>query len=218
MKVVVGWIDGGTVAGGFAESVARLTAYEASQRRLHTTLRVRSGPLLPEGRNILVQQFLDTGAEWLFTVDSDMVFADTAVEQLIATAEAEQVQMVGGLCFGINETIGQFPMLYKRFDGLAQALFDLPVGPVVDVDGTAAAFIVTHRDVFLDNRREGPHPWFHRREVPATNIHDGAVLGEDLSWCWWLRDRGVRIVVDLRVEAGHVKETVLNRDTYTSSE
>lgn len=213
-SVVVGWLDPGTVAGDFAYSVARLAAYELGQQRLVTVLRVRSGPMLEEGRNKLVAQFLTTPGEWLLMVDSDMVFPHDAAEHLLQHADKHTSPVVGGLCFGVNDELGQFPTVYLRVDGLPQAQLVLPDSDVVEVDGTGAAFTLTHRTVFEKHRRDGHHPWFHRRTIPATDTHGGGVLGEDLSWCWHLRDEGVPIRVALDTPIGHVKPTIVGAGSY----
>lgn len=213
MTVTVGWVDGGDTKGLFTKSVTQACAYEALHHRLVSILRVQSGPLLCEGRNLLVSQFLETGADWLFMVDTDMVFDHDVVERLLVTAESEQVKVVGGLAYGVNHELGQFPTLYRQIDGMPQVLLNQPSG-IVDVDATGAAFTLTHRSVFVDYARQDHHRWFHRAVVPATETHPGGVLGEDISWCWHLRANGVRIVVDTAVEAGHVKPTLVNSDTY----
>jgi hypothetical protein len=170
--------------------------------------------MIAEGRNLLVEQFLTTPAEWLFMVDTDMTFDMDSVERLLATAEDEQVQVVGGLCFGLNKQLGMFPTLYRNRGGLPEAMLDIPDG-VVDVAATGAAFVLFHRTVF-DYEVGGHHRWFHRRPVPATDAHPGGLLGEDLSWFWHLTERGVRVVVDTTVEAGHVKPTIVDRGTYAA--
>lgn len=212
-SVSIGWVDGGDVRGEFTESVSKLAGYEVAKQRLANILRIQSGPLLAEGRNLLVERFLSTTAEWLMMVDTDMVFPLDSVERLLATAETEQVLVVGGLCFGINQELGMFPTLYRNRDGLPEAMLDIPDG-VVDVTATGAAFVLTHRSVFEDHRIDSHHPWFHRRPVPASGNHPGGLLGEDLSWFWHLSEHGVRVVVDTDVVAGHVKPTVVDRETY----
>ncbi len=207
MTVVIGWLDNGTCAGDFTEAVARLAAYEVAQSRLCTTIRIQSGPQMPEGRNKLVTAFLDTDAEWLFMIDSDMVFNHRIIEDLLETADPLSAPVVGGLCFGVKEGIGQFPTLYHNVDGLPVVMQDVPDG-LVKVDATGAACVLTHRSVFEDNRRDGPHPWFHRREIV------GGMLGEDISWHWHLRERNVPIVVNCDVDVGHVKPTIVNKATY----
>jgi len=212
--VAVGWIDGGETTGEFTESVTKLAAYEAAYGRLDDVLRIKSGPQMCEGRNGIVERFLEINSEWLFMVDTDMVFGYNVAERLIASAVEANVKMMGGLCFGIDKQLGQFPTLYRDVSGHPTVMLDLPDSGVVEVDGTGAAFIVTHRSVFVDNRRDGHHPWFHRIEVAESNTNPGNVLSEDLSWCWWLKSRGVKICVDVDVEAGHVKPSIVGRATY----
>jgi len=216
MSVTVGWIDGGNTRGEFTASIARLCAYETAKQRLRSVARLQFGPLVCEGRNMLVEQFLQTEAEWLFMVDTDMVFDYDAVERLLQTAEEYKAPVVGGLAFGLNLKYGQFPTLYKEQDGLPVVWLDYPHGQVVQVAATGAAFTLTRRDVFTDYRRNDPHPWFHRIETAGNESHPGGFLGEDLSWCWHLTAKGVPIFVDTRVEAGHVKPTVIDSESYRS--
>jgi hypothetical protein len=173
---------------------------------------------MPEGRNFLVQDFLDTDGEWLFMVDSDMVFPHDSAKRLLDSADPQTAPVVGGLCFGLDKTLGQFPTLYRDIGGHPAVLFDFPASGLVEVDGTGAAFILTHRSVFENNIRPGVHKWYHRFEIPggATGfgVAPGGMLGEDLSWCRWLRSRGVPIYVNVGVEAGHVKPITIGRSTY----
>ena len=122
--------------------------------------------------------------------------------------------MIGGLCFGANTEYGQFPTMYRNLDGLPVVLLEIPDEEIVDVDATGAAFTLTHRSVFENNQRDSPHKWFHRREVAGNKDHPGGFLGEDISWCWWLREREVRIIVDTTIEAGHVKPTIMSLENY----
>lgn len=212
--IVIGWIDGGTTTGNFAYSVSMLAAYEMANQRLTSVLRIRSGPQMPEARNKLVNHFLDTEGEWLMMIDTDMVFDLKLVEQLMETADKDTAPIIGGLCFGVNEELGQFPTLYRMVDGLPTVMLDVPDSRIVEVDATGAACLLTHRSVFENNRRDGKHTWFHRQWVPPTETHPGGILGEDISWCWWLKSRGVPIVVDTEVEVGHVKPTIVSKQTY----
>jgi len=212
-SVVIGWLDNGTTKGDFTESVARLAAFEVAQGRLATTLRIKSGPQMPEGRNLLVEQFLETDAEWLMMLDSDMVFNHRLIEDLLQTADPLSAPVVGGLCFGVNQQFGQFPTLYQNGDGQPTVMRDIPDG-LVKVDATGAACVLTHRSVFETFRRDSPHPWFHRRTVEPTDAHPGGVLGEDISWCWHLREQQVPIIVDTTIDVGHIKPTLVNRATY----
>ncbi len=214
MSVVIGWIDGGDVKGDFAECIAKLSSYETARGRMTDILRIRTGPQMPEGRNLVIEGFLKTDGEWLFMVDSDMVFPHNSVERLLESADPEVAPMVGGLCFAINKEFGQYPTLYRDIDGLPAVHFDIPAEGLMEVDATGAAFLLTHRSVFEENEREGSHRWFHRVEVEGNGRHPGGWLSEDISWCRWLRSRGVPIFVDVGLEVGHVKPMTIGRVTY----
>jgi len=214
VSITIGWIDSGDTRGEFTEAVTKLAAYEALKGRLASIVRVQSGPLMVEGRNRLVEQFLRTKSEWLLMVDTDMVFDHDAAERLLGTALHQEVQVVGGLCYGVNQTLGQFPTLYQRVDGMPTAMMDFEQGTVISVHATGAAFTLTHVSVFEKFRRDEYHPWFHHRFVPSNGTHPGGWLGEDISWHWWLTDKHVPILVDTAVEVGHIKPVVVGTATY----
>jgi hypothetical protein len=217
-STAVGWLDPGTCSGAFAEAVARLTSYETARGRFRTTLRIESGPQMPEGRNKIVRRFLDeTDADWLLMVDSDMVFRHDALERLIELATRETVHsfhygvawppMVGGLCYGLRQDIGPFPTLYRlNDDGDTEVHKHLPASPV-RVDATGAAFLLMHRTTLENIERDDPHPWFHRRQT----ANGQGWFGEDISFCLYAREQGVEIIVDPDVIIGHVKRTVIDR-------
>ena len=147
-------------------------------------------------------------------VDSDMLFNHRIIEDLLKTADPESAPFVGGLCFAVNEKFGQYPVLYQNLLGMPAVMFDVPAG-IAKVDATGAALTLQHRTLFENFRRDDPHEWYHYRRVTGFDgKHEGGILGEDLSWCWHLRDHDVPIYVDCDVEIGHVKWGVINRDTY----
>ena len=105
---VIGWLYGDDVAGPFNSSIAKTFMDDAlmgpRQRFCRPDggfLNISSGPLITPNRNKLVQEFLNSfpDAEWLVTVDADMSWGSTAVHTLIETAEAEDYDILGGLCF-----------------------------------------------------------------------------------------------------------------------
>ena len=206
--LVVGWCDPGDVKGPFAYSLSKLVAYEAANRRLVSTIRVQSGPSLDRGRNALVRTFLDlpAGATHLLMVDADMTFDMNAAERLLD----RDLELVGGLCFGINSEVGIFPTIfYAGPEGPVNPYTGrtpLPDSPLVQVDATGAAFLLIRRDV-LEEIGDG---WFDRSPDPAT----GKPLGEDLSFCYRAHDHGFRTFVDTTLEVGHVRDTIVGVDAY----
>ena len=73
-------------------------------------------------RNQLVTTFLDeSDAEWLWMVDTDMVFAPNTLEALLVNANADKdsehyAPIVGGLCFAVNDGKPE-PTMYQLVKG-----------------------------------------------------------------------------------------------------
>lgn len=214
MSLVIGWCDPGgsrSVSGEFARCVAGLAAYETAKGRLQTVIRLEHGPLMAEARNRLVDAFMTTGADWLLMVDTDMTFPHDAAERLLATEQ----KVVGGLCFGVSKELGQFPTLYQPIGDRTMVQFDYPEDTLVEVAGTGSAFMLQHRSVFVDHRRhDEAWPWYHRHRVERSGDAPAGYLGEDMSWCWWLTQRGQPVYVHTGVKVGHVKPTLVNDVTY----
>ena len=210
-SVVVAWVDPGTVNGDFAESLAKLVAYSTAKGILSGIIRRQSGPIIEDVRNDVTRQFLASDQEWLFMVDSDMTFDMDALERLLEAADADSAPVVGGLCFGWRKDVGPFPTMY-RWDGEGTRIIpDQMDGEVYPVDATGAAFLLVHRSVFEDWRRDEPLPWWRR------SLHGEHLVGEDITFCLWLRQNGVPIYVHTGVKTGHVKQFTWNLENYEAN-
>lgn len=206
------WCDPGLVQGAFAKSLAQLVAYSLGNQELDGLLRRQSGPRIEDTRNLMVEGFLDTDSEWLLMVDSDMTYPPDALHQLLEAADPDTHPVVGGLCFGYQQDLGPFPTLYSWGVGGARVMFDVDAYPeLCPVDATGAAFILFHRTVFEENAVDGPLPWFRR------SIHDGKMVGEDITFCIWLRQEGVPIHVLTSLEIGHIKQFTWDRASYEAN-
>ena len=197
MTVVVGWLDPGTVQGGFAVSLANMVAYSTVKRLLGGIQRWQSGPHVERGRNGLVADFLRSDGDWLLQIDSDMMFNHDALEQLLSSAADYDAHVISGLCFGYTLESGPFPTIgYWQPDGKVKWPANvLPDGPVW-CDVTGCAMLMVHRDVY-ETVGAGP---FDRIDL------DGVLLGEDISFCRRLADHNIQVLVDPAVETGHVKQ------------
>jgi GT2 family glycosyltransferase len=212
-SVVVGWQDPGTVNGDFAESLTKLVAYSTGKGILSGLIRRQSGPIIEHSRNTLTRQFLASDHQWLFMVDADMTFDMDALEQLLDAADPSDAPVVGGLCFGYSSEEGPFPTMYE-WDPVAEGtrvIYDQTDSGVYPVDATGAAFLLVHRAVFENNRRDEPLPWFRQ------SIIRDRLVGEDVSFCLDLRQAGVPIFVHTGVKTGHVKQFTWNEDNYLAN-
>lgn len=174
-------------------------------------IRVRSGATVAESRNGCVKMFLEHGeADWLLFVDSDMEFDPDALQRLFQHADAERHPVIGGLCCGLDDRSGWFPVLYRLIETDAGPMTALvrPNRPeLVPVDATGAAFLLIHRSVLeaiRDRAFDAVYPWFQETSL------SGYPVGEDITFCLRARTCGYPIYVDASTEIGHAK-TVIGR-------
>lgn len=164
----------------------------------------------------MVKWFLGNPAQpdWLWMVDSDMVFGLRTLEGLLEVADRESRPIVGGLCFG-GRTDHLFPTLYRLVDPAGhdtpiETINDYPEDAVVKVDATGAACLLIHRDVLIRMQDTFPAPqhWF------SESVYGGVEFGEDWTFCLRAAQIGVPIYVHTGVEVGHVKQRVIGAADY----
>lgn len=170
-----------------------------------------SSPRVPAARNQLVREFLASGLEWLWFVDTDMTFAPDALETLLGAADPEERPVVGGLCFGLDGLEVHSTLMRKGRDGITYDLaLTWPPDQLVEVDATGAACLLIHRGL-LERLRAAcpaPHHWF------ADEVHAGIDVGHDLVFCERVKALGARVFVHTGVRVGHLKTTSVDVDAY----
>lgn len=177
-----------------------------------------AGPRLYSSRTRGTRAFLESDAEWLWWLDTDMDFADEAPFQLIAAADPVDRPIVGGLCFGTGRSGGPlFPTIFVNRDGALTTEHDYPRDTLVECDGTGMAFAVVHRSVFekmaeiYDFTPDGHKdlfPWFVDGQI------DGAEIEADLAFCLRARRLGFPVHVHTGVKTAHKKVQFLTEDFY----
>lgn len=218
--VTIGYLHPGTVSHSFSTSLLDVIMADlAGQQRLfsHELWRLANecgSNGLVAGRNQLAEAMCDrSDAEWLFMVDSDMAFGAGILEQLIATAEDNEVRVVGALCFA-SKTDGRKEFDVTRFrsqptiydfaeaDGRAGVVprFDYDRDSVIACGATGGAAVVIHRTVFEDMRSKFGDEWFTPVRHPT-----GTTFSEDLSFFVRLAGLGDRLLVNTAVKTAHHK-------------
>ncbi len=234
--VAVGYLHpNGDISSNFAQCLRNLADYDRQTNgRLGPHLEMVSGANIVTARNLVVRQFLETSATWLFLIDSDMTFAPNVVDQLLDAADANERPIVGGLCFALSSGEGQLivPTIYN-FNGEGRMVrqYGYPENTLFPVAGTGAACLLVHRRVFegilektvteqlaqatgmpVGQRMFGPPwPWFAET---ATGQEWGDTAGEDLTFCVRAGACGFPIFVDTRVKIGHVKPFIVDEALY----
>lgn len=167
--------------------------------------------VLGESRNLVVEKFLSTEAEYLFWSDTDMGYAPDTIERLLA----HETGVVGGLYFGQTSHVpdgmggyrlATFPLIFLLEDKAFLPAFDYPRNQVVQCDGTGSGIILIHRSVFeaIDGDWYSPYPTSPK-------------CSEDLAFCLRLKALEIPLYIDTSVKATHHKDVWLSEELYDFS-
>ena len=168
-----------------------------------------------------------TDGEWLFMVDSDMGFADDTVDRMVASAEANNVTVLGALAFAqkLDPDVppGQFGATRLRITPTLYTYLERPNGErgfrsitkyrrdqFQHVAGTGAACILIHR---LALEAVGPDPFMPVTDPKAGGNGTPRTFSEDLSFCIRVQAAGLAMGVDTSIKTTHYKGGVFLDET-----
>lgn len=216
--VLIGWVHPGKVDSVFTDALLHTIAYDRASggERIAGWNGVQCSANISAGRNKLVEGFLESSAQWLVMIDTDMVWTADAVHQLLEVADPDTAPIVGGLCFGQEPDTGLvFPTMYDltEVDGQAEFVrYDVwAPESLFAVLGTGAAFLLVHRTVFEAVRDKGfsvAFPWFQETEL------EGKRVGEDVTFCMRASLVDKPTHVHTGVHIGHVKSHLVTTQAY----
>jgi hypothetical protein len=143
---------------------------------------------------MLAREAIESGADRVLWLDSDMVFQDDLMFRLGEDLDAGW-DMVCGLYF--KRELPVTPVIYKSIStggesnvSKAEAYSAYPKETVFPIAGCGFGAVMMTTDLL---KRVGDYPF-----TPVNR------LSEDLSFCWLARNIGARIACDSRVKVGHV--------------
>lgn len=166
------------------------------------------GSLIYTSRNNIAKKAIEMDADFVFWLDSDMIFAPNTLERLMARMdEDETIDMITGLYF---RRVPPFsPVLFDRLDidphreicfwTEPRAIPDKPF----EVGGCGFGCVLMRTDVIMNVQGR-----FNQMFSPVGNV------GEDLAFCWRARQCGHRIVCDPSIDLGHVGSMTVTREFY----
>ena len=190
---ILGYITGQNVSFWFMHSVFNLFKNDP-ENRFNTDWLLVFGPYIHSNRNQLQDQFMDTGRDWLFSVDNDIVFTPRDVFALYDEADKRGPGVYAGtyvlengfqVCGVWND---EEPMVYHN-------LIQLPEHPT-EIGVVGMGFTLVHRQVFEDI---GPGAFW-----PLESNR-----GEDLSFSWRAREAGYTPILVPECNPGHAKSMVV---------
>jgi len=213
MSVLLGYLHPQHVSASFHRSLTDLIVHDATKGfKLAQWAAIKTGSMgIPDARNMLAKQLLETDIEWLFMVDADMGFDADSLDRLMEYADPVERPIVGGLAFTKRETVsdGQngwrwrpLPTIYmwqRHPDGKEgfTPRIHYPADSLVRCHATGGAFVLIHRSVF---EKVGDEP-FDR--IPGK---DGNMMGEDLSFFAKVGTLDIPVYVHTGIKTTHHKE------------
>lgn len=199
--IYVGFCHPGMVHTQWMESIFTLT------RDLPCIVQgAETGPLISRARNIILERFLQTEADYILCTDTDTVFESGDVRLLL---EADK-PIVGALYYGIlgGNPNSTFPVALTYQNGVLQSLDQAPSG-LTRVDAVGMGLTLIRREVV-----EALEPSSELNKPFAEGIYeqpDGSSRhhGEDAIFCLEAAKLGFETWLEPKARIGHRKTVVL---------
>lgn len=171
-----------------ALDLCRAAGYASEVMGMHVILNHHSGSVLAEARQDSIKRAIEAGAEWIFSVDSDMRFPVNAIEGMMA----HDLPVVAANCSKRKQPVG--PTARRRNAALhddreSEAVWpDRSVGGIEQVETVGFGVILIKAEVF----KQIAWPWFIQPWHDEAQRH----VGEDIAFCMRCREAGIPIHVD----------------------
>ena len=164
-------------------------------------LAMKSGSLIYTSRNDLATQAIQMDADYVFWLDSDMVFKPDTLVRMMDTIRNEDIDILTGLYF--RRVPPYTPVLFDKLDIRGNIcswseFHEIP-GGLFEVGGCGFGCVLMKTDVFFDVQSKHGNMF-----APIANN------GEDIAFCWRARDCGFKIFCDPSVICGHVGYSVVD--------
>ena len=173
---------------GYAYAPSLLTAAELA-RRFGRELVVEIGRPIELVRTRLASRFLESDADYLVTIDDDVIAPDGAIDRLVALG----APVATAPCPIVT---GERIMWNVKALDSEEWMAD-PPGEVFPVRHTGLGFVAIRRDVFAVIRT----PWFQFGAAAG-----GRVIGEDTWFSNGVTKAGLEILCDGSLRCSHFKD------------
>ena len=164
--------------------------------------------LISKSRTDLALMAVQEKADYVLWIDSDMVFPDTLLMDLMRDIEQEKKDIVAGVCHMRKEPYK--PVLWSKlrqgltaFENESECLVDYPRDGLFEVEGCGFGCVMMKTEVIASVRDKYADLFGH---LPG--------YGEDLSFCIRARGCGYRIWVDPKVQVGHKSSIIVDDSVF----
>jgi len=218
-KVAIGWIDSGSVTSGFAAYIGQILLHRSN---IINSVVTASGSYLSANRNTMVKTFLDeTDAEWLLSVDSDILIDINSFDELIQAADVTKHQVIAGKYYLPLDTGIELAaqVWHDTLEGTGQWLDNdderLKNKIIDNLHSVGAGYMLVHRTVFekiLENSAN-PMPWFqdYWMDFPYDSW-----CSDDIHFFTQVHRYGFNVALCTTATSTHLKTSRINDDLWVS--
>ena len=178
------------------------------QKPKGTEYTVTNGTLVYNARNAMTYTAIKNGFDRVLWIDSDMVFDDDTLVKLSKDMD-EGLDYVSGIYFTRREPV--IPTIYQdiwwkvnddgNVDTGSKPIEELPKG-LIEIAGSGFGCVMTSVDLIKAVTEKYGAPF-----TPMMGI------GEDMAFCWRVKQLGFKMWCDGRVKVGHIgQKTFTDRD------
>ena len=181
----------------FAQSLAML------EKEGPTSVAFQIGSLIYTSRNNLSSMAIQGGYDYIFWLDSDMMFPPGVLRHMIKTIQSieDDVILSGVYC----RRVAPFsPTVFSELDlseGAHWKNIENVPDEIFECEGFGFGCVLAPTMAFIEVSAK-----FGDMFTPINGT------GEDLSFCWRARQCGWKLMCDPRIELGHVGHHVITRD------
>jgi len=166
---------------------------------VESNINILEGYQIPFARNRAVKNALKNNSDYLFFIDSDMVFPSDTLKRLLA----HNVDIVNVLAFRRIEP--HYPCIFdwnEENKCYITSDYSKKPGGLMKVDACGMPCILIKMDVF----KKMSEPWYYYRDN---------LFSSDLTFCENAKKAGFDINVDTSLKVGHIgEEKVINEEYY----
>ncbi len=217
-KVVIGWIDPGTVYTGFVAYMAQILLHRSD---VISDVVVSSGPYLSANRNNMVDLFLKTKGDWLLALDSDLCIELDSFDSLVKSADSDKYPIMGGKYFIPFNNGAEIVLAAQSWhpnikDG-GEFVHNYKSGEILeDLHSIGAGYMLIHRKVFENIRMlnpENPMPWF-QDEWRNAPYHQW--ISDDIFFFEQVHGAAFKVALNTGATSTHLKNFKVDESTYVS--
>ena len=199
MKVFIAIPCMDTLSAKFAQCLVNLVNHK---RDFDVEVGFHIGSLVYDSRNKLAERAINSTADYVLWLDSDMTFVPDTLDMMLDTLKSNNYEILTGMYFRRRPPFT--PTLFQELritnHGTVTAEFSEIPDSIFEVQGCGFGCVLMNRNVLWNVFCQNGGMF-----APINGV------GEDLSFCWRARQCGYKIWCDPSIALGHEIRTTITK-------